>query len=74
MAAALALCTGIAAHAGALVAAACVLAACPGILATKRFLADPTPQAQARLDKAAGMWVLGSYAAVGFLPLVGHHP
>lgn len=35
-----------------------------------RFALRPTPQGQALLDAAAGLWILLSYAAAGWLPLL----
>jgi 4-hydroxybenzoate polyprenyltransferase len=40
------------------------------LAAARAYLRRPVPAAQASIDRAAGLWVLGSYLAVGFGPVL----
>lgn len=61
--------TGILAGGGGLIAV-CTLAAGAGIVwAGRRFIQAPTLANQASVEKMAGLWVLVSYLALGFIPL-----
>ncbi len=44
------------------------VAAAYTIAAGLRYRADPTPERQAKVDSAAGLWVFACYAAAGFAP------
>ena len=45
-----------------------IAAAAFAIAAGLRYRADPTPERQAAVDNAAGLWVFACYAAAGFAP------
>jgi 4-hydroxybenzoate polyprenyltransferase len=61
--------TGMFAGVGELIAV-CTLAAGVGVArAGWRFIQAPTPAHQAAVEKMAGVWVLVSYLALGFIPL-----
>jgi 4-hydroxybenzoate polyprenyltransferase len=45
-----------------------LVAAALTVRAGLRYRADPTPETQARIDTAAGLWVFACYAAAGFAP------
>jgi 4-hydroxybenzoate polyprenyltransferase len=61
---------GFAANAAALVAGLGALAFVVAVVAAGRFLSDPRPAAQARIETFAGLWVFVCYAAGGFAPLL----
>ncbi|MEM9755786.1 MAG: manganese transporter permease [Pseudomonadota bacterium] len=56
--------------AGPVVGVAAVLGVLGAGWAALRFAVNPDVARQAWIDRAAGLWVFGAYAAVGFLPLI----
>lgn len=62
--------TGLLAGSGGPVGLCALAAGTAALLAGIRFIRTPTPQRQAGLETMAGVWVLGSYLALGFLPLL----
>jgi hypothetical protein len=69
-AAVLTLAVGASAQAVVWVLAAGAISALPAAFAASSFLRRPLPAAQQSIDRAAGLWVLGSYLAVGFGPVL----
>ena len=61
---------GFATGAPAITGAIGVLAAIATIATGLRYRRDPTPERQAKVDTAAGLWVFACYAAAGFAPFV----
>lgn len=65
---ALLLCVGVATGAPIATGTIGVIAAAFTVAAGSRYRAGPTPERQAAVDTAAGLWVFACYAAAGFAP------
>jgi 4-hydroxybenzoate polyprenyltransferase len=60
--------TGVAAGAAAPIAGIALVSAAAVVWVAERFRRAPSPKRQTAFEQAAGVWVLVSYLALGFVP------